>query len=166
MDYVVRKRCLFRAGERMFGLRTLMGLNRPQFAEIVGMDPKRLENIESGQQRMHDQDFEKVCGTFPEFSDWIAYEGEIETHSAAWRVAEAAQEAAVYLVERNPELLELQGLDMPTWREQHQEILEKVRKRELAPPEDEPVKPRRKRQRKARKTPASNEKASASNEEA
>ena len=117
MVYVVRKRCLFRAGERLFGLRGLTGLNRPQFSEVVGMDPKRLENIESGRQRMHDEDFEKVCGTFPEFSDWIAYEGSIEPQSIAWKIAEAAQEAAVYLVERNPELLELHGLDVPTWRE-------------------------------------------------
>ncbi|SQC97098.1 Uncharacterised protein [Pseudomonas aeruginosa] len=102
MVYVVRKRCLFRAGERLFGLRGLTGLNRPQFSEVVGMDPKRLENIESGRQRMHDEDFEKVCGTFPEFSDWIAYEGSIEPQSIAWKIAEAAQEAAVYLVERNP----------------------------------------------------------------
>ncbi|MCR7822134.1 XRE family transcriptional regulator, partial [Pseudomonas aeruginosa] len=28
MVYVVRKRCLFRAGERLFGLRGLTGLNR------------------------------------------------------------------------------------------------------------------------------------------
>ncbi|MCY0300426.1 XRE family transcriptional regulator, partial [Pseudomonas aeruginosa] len=28
----------------------LTGLNRPQFSEVVGMDPKRLENIESGRQ--------------------------------------------------------------------------------------------------------------------
>ncbi len=129
MVYVVRKRCLFRAGERLFGLRGLTGLNRPQFSEVVGMDPKRLENIESGRQRMHDEDFEKVCGTFPEFSDWIAYEGSIEPQSIAWKIAEAAQEAAVYLVERNPELLELHGLDVPAWRERHREILKKVRKR-------------------------------------
>ncbi|EFQ39478.1 LOW QUALITY PROTEIN: hypothetical protein PA39016_001330094 [Pseudomonas aeruginosa 39016] len=145
MVYVVRKRCLFRAGERLFGLRGLTGLNRPQFSEVVGMDPKRLENIESGRQRMHDEDFEKVCGTFPEFSDWIAYEGSIEPQSIAWKIAEAAQEAAVYLVERNPELLELHGLDVPAWREKHREILKKLRKRELSPPPEKPLKPRRKR---------------------
>ncbi|WP_048301917.1 helix-turn-helix domain-containing protein, partial [Pseudomonas aeruginosa] len=117
MVYVVRKRCLFRAGERLFGLRGLTGLNRPQFSEVVGMDPKRLENIESGRQRMHDEDFEKVCGTFPEFSDWIAYEGSIEPQSIAWKVADSAQAAAVYLVERNPVLLERHGIDMQAWRE-------------------------------------------------
>ncbi len=124
MVYVVRKRCLFRAGRApVFRVARLTGLNRPQFSEVVGMDPKRLENIESGRQRMHDEDFEKVCGTFPEFSDWIAYEGSIEPQSIAWKIAEAAQEAAVYLVERNPELLELHGLDVPAWREKHREIL-------------------------------------------
>ncbi|RTU17902.1 XRE family transcriptional regulator [Pseudomonas aeruginosa] len=142
---MVKNRRLFTAGKRLRALRELMGLSRPQFAELVGMTAKRLENIENELQRMHDEDFEKVCGTFPEFSDWIAYEGSIEPQSIAWKIAEAAQEAAVYLVERNPELLELHGLDVPTWREKHREILKKLRKRELSPPPEKPLKPRRKR---------------------
>ncbi|MEW3664317.1 helix-turn-helix transcriptional regulator [Pseudomonas aeruginosa] len=154
---MVKNRRLFTAGKRLRALRELMGLNRPQFAELVGMTAKRLENIENELQRMHDEDFEKVCGTFPEFSDWIAYEGSIEPQSIAWKVADSAQAAAVYLVERNPVLLERHGIDMQAWRERHREIREALLAAEQAPeaepaPLEEPPEPRRQRKR---KTPAS-----------
>ncbi|HGW5893137.1 TPA: helix-turn-helix domain-containing protein [Pseudomonas aeruginosa] len=154
---MVKNRRLFTAGKRLRALRELMGLSRPQFAELVGMTAKRLENIENELQRMHDEDFEKVCGTFPEFSDWIAYEGSIEPQSIAWKVADSAQAAAVYLVERNPVLLEQHGIDMQAWRERHREIREALLAAEQAPeaeptPLEEPPEPRRQRKR---KTPAS-----------
>ncbi|EPF2498587.1 helix-turn-helix domain-containing protein [Pseudomonas aeruginosa] len=154
---MVKNRRLFTAGKRLRALRELMGLSRPQFAELVGMTAKRLENIENELQPMHDEDFEKVCGTFPEFSDWIAYEGSIEPQSIAWKVADSAQAAAVYLVERNPVLLERHGIDMQAWRERHREIREALLAAEQAPeaepaPLEEPPEPRRQRKR---KTPAS-----------
>ena len=154
---MVKNRRLFTAGKRLRALRELMGLSRPQFAELVGMTAKRLENIENELQRMHDEDFEKVCGIFPEFSDWIAYEGSIEPQSIAWKVADSAQAAAVYLVERNPVLLERHGIDMQAWRERHREIREALLAAEQAPeaepaPLEEPPEPRRQRKR---KTPAS-----------
>ena len=154
---MVKNRRLFTAGKRLRALRELMGLSRPQFAELVGMTAKRLENIENELQRMHDEDFEKVCGTFPEFSDWIAYEGSIEPQSIAGKVADSAQAAAVYLVERNPVLLERHGIDMQAWRERHREIREALLAAEQAPeaepaPLEEPPEPRRQRKR---KTPAS-----------
>ncbi len=154
---MVKNRRLFTAGKRLRALRELMGLSRPQFAELVGMTAKRLENIENELQRMHDEDFEKVCGTFPEFSDWIAYEGSIEPQSIAWKVADSAQAAAVYLVERNPVLLERHGIDRQAWRERHREIREALLAAEQAPeaepaPLQEPPEPRRQRKR---KTPAS-----------
>ncbi|WP_070337005.1 helix-turn-helix domain-containing protein [Pseudomonas aeruginosa] len=154
---MVKNRRLFTAGKRLRALRELIGLSRPQFAELVGMTAKRLENIENELQRMHDEDFEKVCGTFPEFSDWIAYEGSIEPQSIAWKVADSAQAAAVYLVERNPVLLERHGIDMQAWRERHREIREALLAAEQAPeaepaPLEEPPEPRRQRKR---KTPAS-----------
>ncbi|HBN9512860.1 helix-turn-helix domain-containing protein [Pseudomonas aeruginosa] len=154
---MVKNRRLFTAGKRLRALRELMGLSRPQFAELVGMTAKRLENIENELQRMHDEDFEKVCGTFPEFSDWIAYEGSIEPQSIAWKVADSAQAAAVYLVERNPVLLERHGIDMQAWRERHREIREALLAAEQAPeaepaPLEEPLESRRQRKR---KTPAS-----------
>ncbi|MCV0275432.1 helix-turn-helix domain-containing protein [Pseudomonas aeruginosa] len=154
---MVKNRRLFTAGKRLRALRELMGLSRPQFAELVGMTAKRLENIENELQCMHDEDFEKVCGTFPEFSDWIAYEGSIEPQSIAWKVADSAQAAAVYLVERNPVLLERHGIDMQAWRERHREIREALLAAEQAPeaepaPLEEPPEPRRQRKR---KTPAS-----------
>ncbi|RTT43061.1 helix-turn-helix domain-containing protein, partial [Pseudomonas paraeruginosa] len=45
---MVKNRRLFTAGERLRGLRELMGLSRPRFAALVGMKAKRLENIENG----------------------------------------------------------------------------------------------------------------------
>ncbi|VFT04944.1 Helix-turn-helix domain [Pseudomonas aeruginosa] len=49
---MVKNRRLFTAGKRLRALRELMGLSRPQFAELVGMTAKRLENIENELQRM------------------------------------------------------------------------------------------------------------------
>ncbi|MGV8750349.1 helix-turn-helix domain-containing protein, partial [Pseudomonas aeruginosa] len=80
-----------------------------------------------------------------------AYEGSIEPQSIAWKVADSAQAAAVYLVERNPVLLERHGIDMQAWRERHREIREALLAAEQAPLE-EPLEPRRQRKR---KTPAS-----------
>lgn len=154
---MVKNRRLFTAGERLRGLRELMGLSRPRFAALVGMKAKRLENIENGLQRMHDEDFEKVCGTFEEFSRWIAYEGPIEPQSIAWKIADSAQEAAVYLVERNPALLERHGIDMDAWRERHQQVRDALRAAEQAAqaaPEEPSTKPARRRRKKNR-TPAS-----------
>ncbi len=154
---MVKNRRLFTAGKRLRALRELMGLSRPQFAALVGMTAKRLENIENELQHMHDEDFEKVCGTFPEFSDWIAYEGSIEPQSIAWKGADSAQAGAVDLGERNPVLLERHGIDMQAWRERHREIREALLAAEQAPeaepaPLEEPPEPRRQRKR---KTPAS-----------
>ncbi|MED5142076.1 XRE family transcriptional regulator, partial [Pseudomonas aeruginosa] len=86
-----------------------------------------------------------------------AYEGSIEPQSIAWKVADSAQAAAVYLVERNPVLLERHGIDMQAWRERHREIREALLAAEQAPeaepaPLEEPPEPRRQRKR---KTPAS-----------
>lgn len=131
-----------------------MGLSRPQFARIVGMKPKRLENIENGLQRMHDEDFEKVCSTFEEFSRWISYEGPIETKSIALEIADSAQKAAVYLVNRNPVLLEKNGMDIDSWRQRHQDVIEALSQKEqeveelraqVPPIENFPVKRRARR---------------------
>ncbi|MEG7038139.1 helix-turn-helix transcriptional regulator, partial [Pseudomonas aeruginosa] len=59
---MVKDRRLFTACKRLRALRELMGLSRPQFTELAGITAKRLENIENELQRMHDEDFEKICG--------------------------------------------------------------------------------------------------------
>ncbi len=53
---MVKNRRLFTAGKRLRALRELMGLSRPQFAELVGMTAKRLENIENELQHMHERE--------------------------------------------------------------------------------------------------------------
>lgn len=120
------KRFLFTAGERMRGLRELMGLSRKAFAEIVGMPPKRVENIENGWQRMHDEDFQRVCSQFEDFSRWISYEGPIDSVSLKFKVADSAQKAAVYLVQHNPELLEGSGMDLQQWQQRHRDVLQEI----------------------------------------
>ncbi|MGE8499003.1 MAG: helix-turn-helix domain-containing protein [Pseudomonas sp.] len=127
---MTKKRFLFSAGERLRGLRELMGLSRPAFAEIVGIKPKRLENIENGLQKMHDEDFEKVCSVYEEFSRWIAYEGPVDRQIAEFKVADSAQKAAVYLVKQNPELLERSGVSIDEWQRRHQATLDELSDKE------------------------------------
>ncbi|TBU95438.1 helix-turn-helix domain-containing protein [Phytopseudomonas dryadis] len=123
---MTNKRFLFTAGERMRGLRELMGLSRKAFAEIVGMPPKRVENIENGWQRMHDEDFQKVCSKFEDFSRWIAYEGPIDSLPLQLKVADSAQKAAVYLVKRNPDLLDGSGMSFAEWQQRHRDVLVEI----------------------------------------
>jgi transcriptional regulator with XRE-family HTH domain len=131
------QRFLFTAGQRLRGLRELMGVNRPAFALLTGIDKKRLENIENGLQRMHDIDFEKVCSLYPEFTRWIAYGGPVDG-SSSLKVADSGQMAAVYMVHCNPVLLDSIGLSEREWASRHQPQLqllsdsEALHKRQLA----------------------------------
>ncbi len=118
------QRFLFTAGQRLRGLRELMGLKRPAFAELTGIDKKRLENIENGFQRMHDIDFEKVCSLYPEFARWITYGGPVDGDLRDLKVADSAQMDAVYLVQCNPALLGNIGLTLEDWSERHQPQLQ------------------------------------------
>ncbi|GLK88800.1 helix-turn-helix domain-containing protein [Pseudomonas turukhanskensis] len=117
---------LFTAGQRLRGLRELMGLKRPAFSQLTGIDRKRLENIECGQQRMHDIDFEKVCGLYPEFARWITYGGPVDGDLLDLRVADSAQMSAVYLVQCNPVLLDSIGLSLEEWTQRHQTQLQLI----------------------------------------
>ncbi|PAU64069.1 hypothetical protein BZL41_10655 [Pseudomonas sp. PIC25] len=125
-----KKYFMFSAGERMRGLRELAGLSRRKFSMVVGIKPKRLENIENGWQRMHDEDFQKVCSVFPEFSRWISYEGPLDPKPMELKVADSAQKAAVYLVNRNPELLEGSDLTFEEWQQRHENILNELQEAE------------------------------------
>ncbi|MDF3931058.1 helix-turn-helix domain-containing protein [Pseudomonas citronellolis] len=122
-----KKRFLFTAGERLRGLRALTGLKRPAFGKIVGMKAKTIENIERGVQRMRDEDFERVCTHFPDFTRWIAYEGPVDRVEVEWKVADSAQRAAVYLVEQHPGLLRSADLDLEEWRSRHAAVLQGLR---------------------------------------
>ena len=120
------QRFLFTAGQRLRGLRELMGLSRPAFEKVTGIDRKRLENIECGQQRMHDIDFEKVCSLYPEFARWITYGGAVDGDVMDLKVADSGHLNAVYLVQCNPVLLENIGLTLEDWTERHQPQLQLI----------------------------------------
>ncbi|MFR0688256.1 helix-turn-helix domain-containing protein [Enterobacterales bacterium AE_CKDN230030158-1A_HGKHYDSX7] len=135
---MMKKHFLFTAGERLRALRSLTGLSRRAFAESVGMKPKDVENIEYGNQRMRDLDFQKVCSVYPDFSRWITYEGPIDSAAVAWKVADSAQRAAVYLVKSNPQLLPTLGLSLEEWQSRHQDVLESLDEEERQLREDAP----------------------------
>lgn len=126
----MRKRFLFTAGERLRALREITGLSRREFADSVGMKEKDVENIEYNYQRMRDEDFQKVCSVYEDFSRWITYEGPIDSTSVTWTVADSAQRAAIYLVERNPALLANSDISLEEWQERHSEVLESLREEE------------------------------------
>lgn len=134
-----RKRFLFTAGERLRGLRGLMGLSRPEFAKAVGISAKRLENVESGRQRMHDEDLQKVCSTFEAFSRWIVYEGPVERRPAGLQITDSAHKAAIYLIKCNPQLLEGSGLSFEDWQGRHQDALLQLEERILRGDDAEPA---------------------------
>ncbi|QRY78653.1 helix-turn-helix transcriptional regulator [Pseudomonas sp. PDNC002] len=123
---MVKKYFLFTAGERLRALRALTGLSRRAFAETVGMKEKDVENIEYGNQRMRDEDFQKVCSVYEDFSRWITYEGPIDSVQVTWKVADSAQRAAVYMVKSNPQLLPTLGLSLEEWQTRHHEVLESL----------------------------------------
>lgn len=123
---MMTKSFLFTAGERLRGLRELMGLSRRELAETVGMKAKSIENIELRLQRMHDEDFQKICSVYPAFARWIAYEGPLDTPQVDWKIADSAQRAAVYLVRQNPELLQNSEMSVEEWRERHRDVLARL----------------------------------------
>jgi len=67
-----------RAGQRLKGLRELMGLTREEFGEIVGIDWVRMKNIEQQKVRMAEDEFAKIGAMFPEVMPWLTYEGYID----------------------------------------------------------------------------------------
>lgn len=72
-----------RAGERMKGMRMLMGIPRREFAEITGIDYHRLGNMEQGKQRMNDDDIARVVRQFPHFVMWLTIGGDIDIEALA-----------------------------------------------------------------------------------
>ncbi|MGE9764354.1 hypothetical protein [Pseudomonas sp. PDM20] len=114
----------------------MTGLSRRAFAETVGMKAKDVENIEYGNQRMRDLDFQKVCSVYPDFARWITYEGPIDSDEVDWKVEDSAQRAAVYLVKSNPQLLATLGLSLEEWRARHHEVLESLDEEERQLGED------------------------------
>lgn len=73
-------------GQRLRLVREWARRTRAAFYDETGIDPKRLFNIEEGRQKTHDEDIEKVCGRYPQFSDLVSYGGPV-------RVGKAEQKA-------------------------------------------------------------------------
>ena len=66
-----------KAGERIKGLRELMGLSRTEFGELVGIEPARIRNIELQRTKVNEDDFAALGLTMPELLPWLTYEADI-----------------------------------------------------------------------------------------
>lgn len=66
------------AGDRLKGLRELIGLKQDEMAEMLGVPISRYKNVESKKVRMAEDEFSAVCSQFPEFAHYLTYEGDID----------------------------------------------------------------------------------------
>ncbi|MCO1336414.1 helix-turn-helix domain-containing protein [Microbulbifer sp. OS29] len=66
-----------KAGQRLQGMRELMGLTRDEFSDLLDIPWVRLRNVEQQKARMAEDEFAKIGQKFPEFMPWITYEGAI-----------------------------------------------------------------------------------------
>lgn len=61
------------AGERIKGLRELMGLSRTEFGELVGIEPARIRNIELLRTKVNEDDFAALGVAVPQLIPWLTY---------------------------------------------------------------------------------------------
>ncbi|MCO1336002.1 hypothetical protein MO867_16855 [Microbulbifer sp. OS29] len=66
-----------RAGQRLKGMRELLGITREDFSGLVDIPWIRMKSIEQQKVRMAEDEFAKIGHKFPEFMPWITYEGDI-----------------------------------------------------------------------------------------
>ncbi|WP_020410986.1 hypothetical protein [Hahella ganghwensis] len=66
-----------KAGERLKGMRELMGFTRMRFAEFLDINLIRLKNLEQLKARVAEDEFEKLGKMFPEMMPWLVYGGKI-----------------------------------------------------------------------------------------
>lgn len=86
-------------GKRLQNMRKLMGLTREEFAELVEIKYDRLGNLENEKVRMSVDDLEQIVPHFPEFREWLAYEGEIDIYSLQKSQKDACRLAATLLID-------------------------------------------------------------------
>ncbi|WP_299940172.1 helix-turn-helix transcriptional regulator [uncultured Microbulbifer sp.] len=66
-----------RAGDRLRAIRELMGLTRDDFAEQLGLDFIRIQNIERKKAKVAELEYERIGLRFPEFISFLTHEGDI-----------------------------------------------------------------------------------------
>ena len=67
-----------KAGDRLKGLRLLIGLTQDEMAEMLELPFTRYRNVEGKKARMAEDEFSAVCARFPEFALYLTYEGNID----------------------------------------------------------------------------------------
>jgi transcriptional regulator with XRE-family HTH domain len=66
-----------KAGDRLRAIRLLLGLQRQDFAQQLGIDLVRYNNVEAKKVRMAEDEFHAVLSKFPEFMPWLTVGGNI-----------------------------------------------------------------------------------------
>jgi len=66
------------AGDRLKGLRELIGLRQDEMADMLDVPLIRYRNVEGKKVRMAEDEFSAVCSRFPEFALYLTYEGDID----------------------------------------------------------------------------------------
>jgi transcriptional regulator with XRE-family HTH domain len=68
----------FRAGERLFIIRELLGLTREEFSDQIGIKYVRINNVEKLTAKANEEDFAQIGIHLPELLPFFAYEADIE----------------------------------------------------------------------------------------
>lgn len=92
------KRKQMSPGKRLQAMRELIGLSREDFGEIVGIGYNRLSSVENARVRMGVDEMEQVSEHFPEFKNWLAFEGEIDVEALKADQREMCQRIAKKLL--------------------------------------------------------------------
>lgn len=66
------------AGDRLRALRVMIGLEREEMAELLGVSKTRYKNVEQKNARMAEDVIGPLCQKFPELCLYITCEGEID----------------------------------------------------------------------------------------
>lgn len=69
---------MLKAGDRLKGLRLILGLTREQMADGIPIKRSRYYNLEQLKARVADVDFEMLGEKYPEFVHWLVMGGKIK----------------------------------------------------------------------------------------
>lgn len=81
------------AADRLKQLRELMGLQREDFAKLLGMEFSRYKNLELKRGRINEEEFAAIGAVLPDFLHWIICAGDLE-----WEALQSSQSVWTKLI--------------------------------------------------------------------
>jgi transcriptional regulator with XRE-family HTH domain len=82
-------------GERITGLRAVLGYSRVEFSKLTGIDYKLLENIELGYSRVNCDHYEAIAKHWPEYTLWLITGKTVSTPNLEQKFRIATQKLAL-----------------------------------------------------------------------